>query len=186
MGLGSGERRALAAKGHRLKAHVIIRAAELSDATVAHVRHAFGDQELIKRGFMEAGIVGDIRVVNDGEEALDYLLRRARYTDAEHAPAPDLVLLDLNMPRVDGRQVLTEVRSRDSLKCLPVVVMTTSSHGDDIRHSYECGANSYITKPVTFPKLVEVVEMLGRYWLGLVSLPGQGSQGGEEAQPPPP
>jgi CheY-like chemotaxis protein len=129
------------------------------------------DRLLVKEALAEGRVVNDLRYVEDGEELLDYLRRRGRYADPETSPRPGLVLLDLNMPRKDGREALREIKADPDLKRIPVVVMTTSKAEEDIFRSYDLGANSYITKPVTFERLVELMKVLGRYWIEFVELP---------------
>lgn len=126
------------------------------------------DQMLVKKAFHEARLANGLAIVEDGEQLLDYLHRRGRYSGAER---PDLLLLDLNMPKKDGREALAEIKSDPHLRTIPVVVLTTSSADEDILRSYDLGVNSYIEKPVTFPKLVEVVRTLKKYWLEIVKLP---------------
>ena len=108
-----------------------------------------GDQELTRRALEEGKIRNDLRVVEDGEEALAYLYRRGKYKDPATSPRPDLLLLDLNLPRVDGREVLERVRADSKLRRMAVVVLTTSRQEEDILRSYELGCNSFITKPVS-------------------------------------
>ncbi|PYQ58933.1 MAG: two-component system response regulator [Acidobacteria bacterium] len=129
------------------------------------------DRLLVREALTEGRVVNELRCVEDGEELLDYLHRRGRYTDPEESPRPGLVLLDLNMPRKDGREALREIKADPDLKRIPVVVMTTSKAEEDIFRSYDLGANSYITKPVTFERLVELMKVLGRYWIEFVELP---------------
>jgi CheY-like chemotaxis protein len=126
------------------------------------------DQLLVKKAFQKARVVNELTFVNDGEELLQYLRQEGPFGSA---PRPDLLLLDLNMPRKDGREALKEIKSDPLLHCIPVVILTTSDADEDILRSYDLGANSYIQKPVTFEKMVEAVETMGKYWLGLVKLP---------------
>jgi CheY-like chemotaxis protein len=130
------------------------------------------DRLLVREALTESRVVNELRCVEDGEELIDYLHRRGRYADPEESPRPGLVLLDLNMPRKDGREALREIKGDPDLKRIPVVVMTTSKAEEDIFRSYDLGANSYITKPVTFERLVELMKVLGRYWIEFVELPG--------------
>ena len=130
-----------------------------------------GDQELIRRALEKGKIQNDLFILEDGEQALDYLLRRGRYSDPALSPRPDLVLLDLNLPKIDGRKVLEEIRSTDELKRLVVVILTTSKQDKDIIRSYEMGVNSYITKPPDFQQFVKVVQEVGHYWFQVVVLP---------------
>ncbi|MFL6235791.1 MAG: response regulator [Thermoanaerobaculia bacterium] len=129
------------------------------------------DRLLVKEALAEGRVLNELRSVEDGEELLDYLRRRGRYADPETSPRPGLVLLDLNMPRKDGREALREIKGDPDLKRIPVVVMTTSKAEEDILSSYDLGASSYITKPVTFERLVELMKVLGRYWIEFVELP---------------
>lgn len=112
--------------------------------------------------------ITDVKTVNDGEELMDYLHQRGQFVDAER---PVLILLDLNMPKKDGREALQEIKSSPKLQNIPIVVLTTSQSEDDILKSYELGVNSYITKPVSFDGLVNVMKALGQYWFEIVSLP---------------
>ncbi len=113
-----------------------------------------------------------LRFVEDGEVLLDYLHHRGKY--AEGSPRPGLILLDLNMPKKDGRQVLREIKASSDLRRIPVVVLTSSRAEEDIFKSYDLGANSYITKPVKFQSLVDTMKILGQYWLETVELPPPG------------
>ncbi|MFN0120646.1 MAG: response regulator [Blastocatellia bacterium] len=128
------------------------------------------DRLLTERALRASRVLNDLRFVEDGEQLLDYLLRQGAY-NAENAPAPGLVLLDLNMPRRDGREALREIKQHPKLHRIPVIVMTTSSGEEDILRSYDLGANSFITKPVTFERLVELMSALGNYWVEFVELP---------------
>jgi two-component system response regulator len=128
------------------------------------------DRELTRKAFEESHLANDIRFVENGEELLDYLNRRGQYADPARSPRPGLILLDLNMPRMDGREALKEIRSDPRFRTIRVVIMTTSKAEEDIVRSYHLSAASYITKPVTFEGLVEVVRTLGKYWLEIVEL----------------
>jgi CheY-like chemotaxis protein len=129
------------------------------------------DRLLTRDALMECRLANDLHFVGDGEELLDYLCHRGKYTNPEDAPVPGLILLDLNMPRKDGREALKEIKAIPELRHIPVVVLTTSKAEEDIFRSYDLGANSYISKPVTFESLVEVMKALGRYWFEIVELP---------------
>jgi len=129
------------------------------------------DQKITRKAFERAKLRNRLIFVNDGQELLDYLHRRGEFADAEAHPFPDLILLDLNMPRKDGRAALSEIREDPELRHLPVVAMTTSKAEQDILQSYQLGVNSFITKPVTFNELVEVVQELNTYWVKIVKLP---------------
>jgi CheY-like chemotaxis protein len=130
-----------------------------------------GDQELTRRALEEGKIRNDLRVVEDGEEALAYLYRRGKYKDPATSPRPDLLLLDLNLPRIDGRQVLEKIRSDSKLRRMAVVVLTTSRQEEDILRSYELGCNSFITKPVGMEQFIRVIHALEEYWFQIVVLP---------------
>jgi two-component system, response regulator len=129
------------------------------------------DRFLIKEAFQESLLTNSIYFVEDGIELLDYLRHNGKYANPAEAPTPDLILLDLNMPRKDGREALAEIKSDPLLRYIPVVVLTTSKAEEDIMRSYDIGAASYITKPVTFDGLVEAIRGLKRYWVQIVRLP---------------
>jgi CheY-like chemotaxis protein len=129
------------------------------------------DCMLVSKAFRASRLVNDLRFVADGEELMDYLHRRDKYADTQAAPRPGLILLDLNMPRKDGREALKEIKNDAALREIPVVVLTTSKDEEDVLRSYKEGANSYIMKPVTFEGLVDVMKSLGRYWFEIVELP---------------
>jgi CheY-like chemotaxis protein len=132
-----------------------------------------GDQELTRRALQEDAMKIDLHVANNGEEAMDYLLHCGEWSDPALSPRPDLVLLDLNMPRVDGRQVLERMRAHEKLKSIPVVVLTTSQQETDIVRSYDLGCNSFIVKPVGMEAFLKTIRELGSYWLELVTLPSE-------------
>ena len=140
-------------------------------AVVLLVEDDVADQELTRRGLQRAGIDVDLRVANDGREALDYLMLRDESADEATHPLPDFVLLDLNMPGLDGRQVLEKMRAEERTRRIPVIVMTTSSEREDVQECYGLGANSYITKPSALDDLTDILTSLQRYWLDTVSLP---------------
>jgi len=129
------------------------------------------DRMLTRKAFELNHLGNDLRFVEDGEELLDYLYHRGRYEDADASPRPGLILLDLNMPKKDGREALEVIKKDPSLRRIPVVVMTTSEADQDIARSYDLGANSYVTKPVTFESLAKVIKALDRYWFEIVVLP---------------
>jgi len=128
------------------------------------------DRELTEEAFQEVRFANDLRFVRDGRDLLDYLTRTNGYT-SENAPFPGLILLDLNMPRMDGREALTAIKANPRLKAIPVVILTTSKADEDIVRSYELGAASYIPKPVTFMGLVNAMKTLSDYWFELVEIP---------------
>ncbi len=129
------------------------------------------DRMLIEDAFQEGRLANTLEFVVDGEDLMDYLYQRHGYSDPSTSRRPGLILLDLNMPRKDGREALKEIKSDPSLRQIPIVVMTTSKAEDDIFRTYDLGVNSFVTKPVTFEGLVEVVKMLARYWFQIVELP---------------
>lgn len=134
------------------------------------------DRLLVQDAFAECGSHDRVRFVADGEELVDYLLRRGKYEKPISSPRPDLILLDLNMPRKDGREALREIRAHADLRRVPVVVFTTSRADTDIERVYELGANSFVTKPAGFEALVTTVAKITGYWFGTVELPSLNPQ----------
>lgn len=126
------------------------------------------DARLTREAFGETGISHSLHVVEDGVEAMSFLLRKGKYADAVR---PELILLDLNLPKKDGREVLSEIKSDESLWRIPVVVLTTSVADKDIRNAYECQANAYITKPVDMDRFLEIVTAIDNFWFNLAILP---------------
>jgi two-component system, response regulator len=143
------------------------------DGTILMADDDADDFCLVRDALKESGLPTDFQLVADGEELMDYLYRRGKFMNLENASLPCLILLDLNMPRKDGREALTEIKKDPRFRRIPIVVFTTSGSEDDIFCSYELGANSFITKPTSFDDLVEVMKKLGDYWLKTVSLPDQ-------------
>jgi CheY-like chemotaxis protein len=130
------------------------------------------DRLLTQQALEDARVSNRVCFVNDGEQLLDYLFQRGQYGgETGKAPRPGLILLDLNMPKLDGREALKTIKEDESLRDIPVVVLSTSRLDEDIARSYQLGVNSFITKPVTFSGLVEAMNVLGRYWLEIVELP---------------
>lgn len=127
-----------------------------------------GDVRLTEMAFEDGKINNNLHVARDGEEALDVLLRRDDHADA---PRPDIVLLDLNLPKIDGHEVLKRIRADDELRTLPVVVLTSSESDDDVRKSYERNSNAYITKPVQAGDFLEVIDKIEEFWFTIVRLP---------------
>lgn len=119
----------------------------------------------------EARLANDVRFVENGEELMDYLRHCGKYSSRQDSPRPGLILLDLNMPKKDGREALAEIRSDPDLRQIPIVVLTTSKAEEDIYRTYDLGVNSFITKPVSFDGLVDVMRALGKYWFEIVRLP---------------
>lgn len=129
------------------------------------------DRQLTGEAFTENRLANQLHCVQDGEELMDYLRRRGPYEKLRAEPLPGLILLDLNMPRKDGREALKEIKADPNLRRIPIVVLTTSKAEEDILRSYDLGVNSYVTKPVTFKSLVELIKVIGRYWFEVVELP---------------
>jgi CheY-like chemotaxis protein len=135
------------------------------------------DRVLARDALNESRLANDLRFVCDGEELIEYLRRTGKYTDAQTSPRPGLILLDLNMPRMDGREALREIKADPDLRSIPVVVLTTSKAEEDIYKTYDLGVNSFISKPVTFEGLVAIMHGLRRYWFEIVELPPQDTGG---------
>ncbi len=148
----------------------------MSNKDVLAILMADDDEDdilLARKALQKGKLLNPLRTVRDGEELLDYLLHRGDYTDEESAPRPGIILLDLNMPKKDGREALKEIKAHPDFKDIPIVVFTTSKAEEDIYRSYKLGVNSFITKPVTFENLIEVMRMLGKYWFEVVTLPSE-------------
>lgn len=129
------------------------------------------DRMLIHEALEESRLKNSIQFVENGEELMDYLHNRNRFRDKAKFPTPGLVLLDLNMPKKDGREALKEIKADETLRLIPIVVLTTSKAEEDVLRTYDLGVNSFITKPVTFSALVEVMKTLSKYWFEIVELP---------------
>jgi CheY-like chemotaxis protein len=129
------------------------------------------DRLLTADALKEARLINDIRFVENGAELLEYLRRQGEFAPPADAPRPGLILLDLNMPKMDGRTVLKELKMDPELRSIPVVVLTTSKDDEDVYRSYDLGVNSYIVKPVTFEALVDILQTLEKYWFEIVELP---------------
>jgi CheY-like chemotaxis protein len=126
---------------------------------------------LVREALAESRLINQLQVVKDGEELMDYLYHRGKYVEKSTSPSPGLILLDLNMPKKDGREALREIKADPNLRKIPVIILTTSKAEEDIYRTYDLGANSFIIKPVTFSALVEVMKSIGKYWLEIVELP---------------
>ena len=129
------------------------------------------DRLLTLEAFKETKIPHDLRFVKDGEELMDYLNQHGEYEDPVLSPHPGLILLDLNMPRKDGREALKDIKSDNKLRPIPIIILTTSKAEEDILYTYDLGASSFITKPATFDELIDTVNVLGKYWLEIAKLP---------------
>lgn len=131
------------------------------------------DRLLTIEAFEESRLLNKLYIVEDGEELLDFLHHRGAYTDLTTSPRPGIILLDLNMPKKDGREALKEIKADSNLCLIPVVVLTTSKEEEDIYTSYQLGISSFIVKPVTFEGLIAVIQGLSRYWFEIVELPAR-------------
>jgi len=133
------------------------------------------DVKITQRALRESGLPVDLIVVRDGQEAVDYLFRQGSHADGSTSSStwrkPDLILLDVNLPKMNGREVLERIRANPHLKTVPVVVLTTSSRVEDVQQMYAAGANTYIEKPQDFSRFVAVLQVIHRYWLDLALLP---------------
>jgi CheY-like chemotaxis protein len=129
------------------------------------------DRRLTKEALEESRLANGIRFVEDGEELMDYLRHKGKYASAQEYPRPGLILLDLNMPRYDGRAALKEIKNDPDLRQIPIVILTTSKADEDVYRSYDLGVNSYIVKPVTFEALVDILQTIEKYWIEIVELP---------------
>ncbi|MCK5083462.1 MAG: response regulator [Candidatus Omnitrophica bacterium] len=129
------------------------------------------DRLMAKEALDEARLINKMDFVEDGEYLMDYLYRRGKYEELKDTPLPGLILLDLNMPRKDGREALKEIKADRKLQLIPIVVLTTSKAEEDVLRTYDLGVNSFITKPVTFEGLVEIMKNLAKYWFDIVTLP---------------
>ena len=143
----------------------------MSQLTVLLIEDNPRDVRLTQRAFQQADLPHDLRVVRDGDEALAYLNREGEYQDPSCSPRPNVILLDLNLPRMGGHEVLCQVKQDPRFKQLPIIVLTTSGRPVDIRQAYENGANAYLLKPVEFARFTEVLGQLGKFWLETVELP---------------
>jgi len=132
------------------------------------------DRLMAREALEEARCINDFRTVTNGEELLDYLNHRGKFSDPASSPAPGLIILDLNMPKKDGREALREIKADPRLRRIPIVVLTTSKAEEDVLRTYNLGVNSFIIKPVTFEQLVETMKSLALYWFQIVALPENG------------
>lgn len=132
------------------------------------VEDSLGDIELTRQALTAGKIRNSLEVVTDGEEALDFLFNRGDYQDA---PRPDIILLDLNLPKVDGREVLKTVKESPELRDIPILILSSSEAASDIQESYNLHANCFITKPIQLENFIEVVQMIENFWIGIVRLP---------------
>jgi CheY-like chemotaxis protein len=138
---------------------------EATPFTILLVEDDPAHAQLVMRSFEDHSTANEIRHVSDGEAVLDYLHRQGKYSDEEASPRPHLILLDLRLPRIDGLEVLNQIKATENLKTIPVVILTTSKAEADVTAAYERYANSYLVKPLDFSSFTELMEELGAYWL---------------------
>jgi CheY-like chemotaxis protein len=144
---------------------------EIKSITILIADDDADDRQMTKEALEENYLLNDLRFVSDGEELMNYLHRKGTYLDPLSSPRPGLILLDLNMPRKDGREALKEIKTDPLLRRIPVIVLTTSKAEVDILKSYDLGVNCFISKPVTFNDMIEVTKSIGKYWFEIVELP---------------
>ncbi|WP_211093230.1 MULTISPECIES: response regulator [Flammeovirga] len=131
------------------------------------------DRMLTQEAFEESKLASQLFFVEDGEELMEYLNHEGKYSDTKEYPLPDLILLDLNMPKKDGRECIKEIKEIEEVKNIPIVVLTTSNNEEDVLKTYNLGVSSFITKPVTFDSMVDIVKSLNQYWFQIVRLPNK-------------
>jgi len=141
--------------------------------TILLAEDDYDDRYLISEALDESGVETQLFIVENGEDLLDYLQGNGGYADRESYPLPSLILLDLNMPLMDGREALAEIKKDPELRRIPIIVLTTSQAVDDVQETYELGITGFITKPMTFSGLVDVMKSVGNYWFQSVTLPSQ-------------
>ena len=143
----------------------------LKSVTILIAEDDADDYLLMKKALEQTRIANELHWVKDGEELLDYLLHRGSYKDPKNSPKPVLILLDLNMPKIDGREALKQIKQNEDLKRIPVVVLTTSKRDEDVVQSYNLGVNSFIRKPEDFNKFIDIIRDVSHYWFDIVELP---------------
>ena len=129
------------------------------------------DRHLTQEAFAESRLANDLRFVEDGEELMDYLMRRGKYADPASSPRPAILLLDLNMPKKDGREAASEIKSDPALRHIPIVVLTTSTSEEDVMETYGAGVNSFVSKPATFDGMLALARELSNFWIETIDLP---------------
>jgi CheY-like chemotaxis protein len=144
---------------------------DIDPVTILLVEDNVQDIEITRRAFAKGRVRNDLMVVRDGEEALDYLYRRGKFQDPNTSPRPGMILLDLNLPKIGGLEVLQKIKSDGSLRAIPVIVLTVSQREQDIVRSYDLGVNTYIQKPVEFDTFLRVVNTVHEYWILIATLP---------------
>ncbi len=138
-------------------------------AVILYAEDNPADQRLTLKAFSKSKVKTDLRIVNDGQEALDYLEHKGEYADKSKSPLPDLVLLDINMPRVDGKEALKYIRESDRLNILPVIMLTTSDYEKDILESYKLGVNAYVSKPIKVEDFFTAILRLENFWMNITT-----------------
>lgn len=144
---------------------------DLQHVKILLVEDRLQDIEIARRALNKGKIKNELYVARDGQEALDFLSHQGKFSDPASSPRPEIILLDLNLPKVRGLEILKQVKSDPSLKSIPVIVLTVSSRQEEIQRSYDLGANTYIQKPVEFDNFVRVVNAIHEYWIMIASLP---------------
>ena len=129
------------------------------------------DVEITRRALTRSRLANDLHVTRDGQEALDFLFRLGQYGNGADTPRPDLILLDLNLPKVNGIEVLERIRANEHVSIIPVIMLTASEREEDVARSYKLGSNTYISKPVEFEKFLHAIELIGEYWIVVATLP---------------
>jgi CheY-like chemotaxis protein len=145
--------------------------AQAMPITILYADDDAEDRMLVKDAWEESRLANQLHFVEDGEELMKYLHRQEEHASLADSPLPGIILLDLNMPKKDGREALREIKAEPHLRRIPIVILTTSKAEEDIYRAYDLGVNSFIIKPVTFQSLVDIVKTLGKYWLEIVELP---------------
>jgi CheY-like chemotaxis protein len=144
---------------------------DIRPVSILLVEDNLQDIEITRRAFAKGRVRNDLIVVRDGEEAIEYLFRRGKYQDPASSPRPGMILLDLNLPKLGGLEVLQQIKNDESLKTIPVIVLTVSQREQDIVRSYNLGVNTYIQKPVEFENFMHVVNTVHDYWILIATLP---------------
>jgi CheY-like chemotaxis protein len=147
------------------------------EVTILYAEDDPEDRMLVEDAMEESRLANELHFVEDGEELMDYLHRRGKFTELSNKSLPGLILLDLNMPKKDGREALEEIKAEPELKRIPIVVLTTSKAEEDILSTYDLGVNGFIIKPVTFENLVSILKTVSKYWFEIVEPPPQRTGG---------
>ena len=143
----------------------------MKKSVILLVEDNIADQLLMKRALVDANIPNKLMIANNGIEALEYLRREGKYANPDDSPTPNMIILDINMPMMDGKQVLREIKSDPRLKMIPAIMFTTSSQEQDIIESYQLGANAYINKPIDIAQFMDMIEKINQFWFVVAELP---------------